>query len=105
MTKQMNQYELLLKSDDASPLPASPAASFNLKLAQWVQDNGAADDFIRTETAVQPALVHVVCTEAIARRIAETFTTIASVRMDKENVITLPDPLPKKTRRPGFETT
>ena len=102
MTKQMNEYVLLLKSDEASPLPA-PAAAFNSQLAQWLQDSGAAEDVIRTEPAAVSPKVSVICTESLARRIAEAFSTVASITMGKENVITLPDPLPKKTRRAGFE--
>ena len=99
MTKQMNEYVLLFKSADAVPLPDVPAAAFSDELSQWVRRNGASDDVLRTEAA-PTAGVRMVCTDNLARRIADAFGAVASLRMDKENVITFPDPLPKKTRRP-----
>ena len=102
MKRQMNEYVLLLNNAaESSPLPDA-AAVFNAQLAKWVQDNGASADVIRTEAGAQSA-VNMVCTEEIARRVAEAFAgTVASIRMDRENVITLPAPLQKKSRRPGF---
>lgn len=97
MTKQMNEYTLLFRSADAVPLPTAPTVLSD-ELSQWVKRNGASDDVIRTEAAAG-AGVRMVCTDDLARRVADAFGAVASVRMDKENVITLPDPLPKKTRR------
>ncbi len=98
--KQMNQYVLLLKNEaEAMPLPA---AGFVSQLTTWVQQN-ASSDVLRTEETPQPAAVRVICTEDAASRVAQAFAgAVAAVRMDKENVITFPDPIPKKTRRPGF---
>jgi hypothetical protein len=98
--KQMNQYILLLKNDaEASPLPA---AGFLTQLADWVKLNDASADVLRTEASPQAA-VSMVCTEDVASRVAKAFAgAVASVRMDRQNVMTFPDPLPRKTRRPGF---
>lgn len=103
MKRQMNEYVLLLNNAaESSPLPEA-AAAFNSQLAKWLQDNGASADVLRTETGAQSAAVSMVCTEEIARRVVEAFSgTVASIRMDRENIITIPAPLPKKTRRPGF---
>jgi hypothetical protein len=102
----MNEYVLLLNNvAESSPLPAASASvAFNAKVAQWIQDNGATADVIRTEASADASKVSMICTEDVARRVAESFAgAVGSVKMQKENVITIPDPLPKKTRRPGAE--
>lgn len=103
--KQMNQYVLLLNNvAEFAPLPAAPAtvvAGFMPKLTAWAQENSA--DVIRTEAEPQMARISIVCTAEAASRAAQAFAdAVSGVRMDKENVITFPDPLPRKLRRPGF---
>lgn len=98
MKKQMNEYVVLFSNAaESSPLPAT---SFSETFSKWAQDKGFASDVLRTEAG--PKGMNVVCTEDIARQVVEAFFgTVASIHMDKENVITIPAPMPKKTRRPG----
>ena len=94
MKKQMNEYKLQLNGD---------APAFNTQMIKWVQEQGASCDLLRSETSEQA--VNVVCTEEIARRVVEAFSgAVAPIRMDRENIITIPAPLQKKTRSPGFGT-
>jgi hypothetical protein len=100
MKKQMNEYVVLFNNvAESSPLPAT---SFSETFAKWAQDKGFASDVLRTEAG--PQSMNVVCTEDVARQVVETFPgAVASIRMDRENVMTIPAPLAKKTRRPGLE--
>ena len=99
MMKQMNEYVVLF-NNAVENLPL-PATSFSDTFAKWAQDKGFASDVLRTETG--PQSMNVVCTEDIARQVVDAFSgTVGSIRMDKENVITIPAPLPKKARSPGF---
>jgi hypothetical protein len=94
MTKQMNEYLLLVTAN---------ADAFNAQLSQWVSTSGAAADVIRSEPRHEHPAVSIVCTEEIARQVAETFADrISGTHLHRENVVTLPAPLPKKIRRPGF---
>jgi hypothetical protein len=100
MTKQMNEYVLLFNNAaESSPLPAG---QFSERFAKWAEQTGIASDVLRTENKSEGMTV--VCTEEIARRAVEAFSgTVGSIRMDKENVMTIPAPLRKKARRPEFE--
>jgi hypothetical protein len=100
MAKQMNEYVVLFRNEaESSSLPASsPGAAFNAQLAKWVQENHVGADVIRTEA--EGPKVSMICTDDVAHRVVEAFAqSVVAVRMDRENVITIPDPLPKKKRR------
>lgn len=94
MTKRMNEYIFVLNAN---------ADLFNLQLSQWVNTSGAAADVLRFEPRREHPAVSIICTEDIARRVVETFADhISGTHLSRENVVTLPSPLPKKARRPGF---
>jgi hypothetical protein len=98
MKKQMNEYVVLF--NNAAESSSLPGTSFSETFTNWAQGKGFASDVLRTETG--PLGMNVVCTEDIARQVAEAFSgTVGSIRMEKENVITIPAPMQKKTRTPG----
>jgi hypothetical protein len=114
MTKRMNEYVLMLNPTAGFALnhgeeyqAGAQAEVFRGSLSKWLKDQQAAEDVIRTEAGTtqmrgEPA-VSIVCTEDIARRVVEAFHgKVANYWMSKENVVTIPAPVAKKARRPGF---
>jgi hypothetical protein len=100
MPKQMNEYVLLLNTGDAEPLKDT---AFQSELSSWLTAHEVAADVVRSGPGSAAHSFNLVCTAEVARDVIGAFgAQIAASQMARENVITIPDPLPKKTRSPGY---